>query len=562
MRRLFYVFMLLFPASSSVSFGQFKLQNAFPNLTFYYPVGIYSPGDGTDRIFVVEQSGIIKVFENNRNVASDKTFLDISDSVYFNKDECGLLGLAFHPEYKSNGYFYVDYVANNPLRTVIARFQVSRSNPDSALNSSEEILLTIAQPYSIWHKGGQLNFGSDGYLYIGMGDGGPEGDPDGHGQNLSILLGKILRIDVDHPSNGLNYGIPSGNPFFQNTSGFRQEIYAYGLRNPWRFNFDPVTGYLWCGDVGQNAWEEIDLIKNGGNYGWNCYEGFHPYNTNCSGGNFIFPVFEYGHTNGNCAIIGGYVYRGKRRPELRGKYIYGDYCTGNVWQLQLQDSSNAIAANVPSQIYSFGEDMNGELYIGAMDNNIYEFVPAIAAPSNLSGSISGSNKINLTWKDNSNNETGFLIQRKDSTNIFAAAGTVPANQTYYNDTVSYGGNYVYRVIAFNDSAESNYSNETSIIITSVTAESRKKDLSYSLLQNYPNPFNPTTTIEYSIPASGLVKIVVFDITGKKVRTLVNGKIQAGTHKIIFNCSKLASGVYYYRIIAGNFTQTKKFVLLK
>ncbi len=561
MRRLLYFFIFLFSTLFSPSFGQFKLQNAFPNLTFYYPVGITYPGDGTDRLFVVEQSGVIKVFENNRNTLTSKTFLNISSEVYFNKSECGLLGLAFHPDYKTNGYFYVDYIADNPLRTVISRFSVSKNNPDSTVKSSEEIILTIPQPSNI-HNGGQLNFGTDGYLYIGTGDGGPEGDPNNNAQNLKLLLGKILRIDVDHPSNGNNYGIPSSNPFYLNSSGYRQEIYAYGFRNPWRYSFDPVTGLLWCGDVGQNTWEEIDLVAKGKNYGWNCYEGFHPYNTNCSGGNFTFPVFEYGHTNGNCAIIGGFVYRGKQRPELRGKYIYGDYCTGNVWQFQLSDSSNSISAKVPTQIYSFGEDMSGELYIGGMDNNIYEFVPAISSPSDLSGSISGNFRINLTWKDNSNNETGFMIQRKNSTNIFKTIGTVPANQTNYNDTVSYSGNYVYRVIAFNDSAVSGYSNETSIIITSVPVEVNNISLNYRLMQNYPNPFNPATTIEYTIPSAGLVKIEIYDVFGRIVQTLVNSRMAPGIHKIIFNGNKLASGVYYYRIVAGNFIQTKKFVLLK
>jgi len=471
MKQFAYFSLALVVLITANTYSQFQLQKAFPNLTFYYPVGIYSAGDGTDRIFVVEQSGKIKVFENNRNTSISQTFLDISDRAYFNYDECGLLGLAFHPDYKTNGYFYVDYVANNPLRTVIARYQVSSTNPDSAVKSSEEIILTIPQPYDIVHKGGQLNFGSDGLLYIGMGDGGPEGDPDGHGQDLQLLLGKILRIDVDHPSDSLNYSIPASNPFYQNTLGYKQEIYAYGLRNPWRFNFDKETGLLWCGDVGQDSWEEIDLIQSGMNYGWNCYEGFHTYNmTNCSGNNYTFPVFEYGHTNGSCAIIGGFEYRGKRRPELTGKYIYGDYCTGNIWQFQLSDSSNILAAQAPTQIYSFGEDMSGELYIGGMDNNIYEFVPAINAPTSLHAELNNSGKITLTWADNSSNENGFIIQRKGTGNIFTNAGIVGANDTTYTDTVSFADNYIFRVIAYNDSAYSDYSNEASIIITTVPVE--------------------------------------------------------------------------------------------
>ncbi len=562
MKRLFYFSFVLISAISNRTFSQFQLQNAFPNLSFYYPVGIYSAGDGIDRIFVVEQSGVIKVFENNRNTTTSKTFLDISDSVYFNQDECGLLGLAFHPNYKSNGYFYVDYVADNPLRTVIARFQVSQSNPDSALASSEEILLTIPQPYSIWHKGGQLNFGSDGYLYIGMGDGGPEDDPDGHGQDLTILLGKILRIDVDQQSDGLNYSIPASNPFYQNSSGYKQEIYAYGLRNPWRFNFDPVTGYLWCGDVGQDSWEEIDLVQGGKNYGWNCYEGFHVFNTNCSGGNYTFPVFEYGHTNGNCAIIGGFVYSGKRRPELEGKYIYGDYCTGSIWQFQLSDSSNTLAANAPTQIYSFGEDMNGELYIGGMDNNIYDFVPAIAAPSNLTSSLAENGKVNLAWTDNSDNENGFIIQRKGSDNIFVQAGTVGANITTFTDTVNSADNYVYRVIAFSDSAESDYSNESSILVTSVSPIPIISKLKYNLSQNYPNPFNPSTIINYTVAKTGLVTIKLYNIMGSEIAILLNEVKKPGNYQLTFEEKDLSSGVYFYRMTSGGFSSVKKLILVK
>ena len=239
------------------------------------------------------------------------------------------------------------------------------------------ILLTQDQPFTN-HKGGQTKFGPDGYLYLGLGDGGSGGDPNNNAQNKSVLLGKILRIDVNSTQGSLNYGIPSTNPFKGNSQGWREEIYAYGLRNPWRFSFDPPTGWLWCGDVGQDLWEEIDTIQNGKNYGWRCYEGFHPYDTTgCNDTNFVFPIINYYHSNGNCAIIGGFVYRGQNVPELFGKYIYADYCSKNIWSLQYDSISmpidSLILTSPYGQPYAFGTDQNNELYLCASDGKIYKF---------------------------------------------------------------------------------------------------------------------------------------------------------------------------------------------
>ncbi len=446
--------------------AQLTLQEAFPNLTFTNPVDLQYATDGTDRIFVLEQSGIIKVFENNSNTTEVKTFLDISDRVT-SGGETGLLGLAFHPDFASNGYFYVDYTTPNPLRTHISRFQVT-ADPDSADASSELILLEIDQPYSN-HNGGRVSFGPDDYLYIGMGDGGSAGDPNNNAQNLEVLLGKILRIDVDNPSGGLNYGIPSNNPFAGNTQGWREELYSYGMRNPWRFSFDQATSKLWCGDVGQGAWEEIDTITSGGNYGWRCYEGNHEYNmSGCTGTDYLFPIWEYSHSNG-CSITGGFVYRGHRRPELTGTYVYGDYCSRSVWSLDFSgvNLSNNLIGTASGSILSFGTDMNNELYICCSNGKIYEFQSALSAPTNLLAATGGTGSVDLTWEDNSDNETGFRIQRKDSTNIFSDVGTVNANETSFSDNVSGITTYTYRVIAYNDSAVSNYSNEAEIMITQV-----------------------------------------------------------------------------------------------
>ena len=308
--------LLIIPLTIS---AQYNFEIAFPNLNFSSGLDLQNSGDGTNRIFVVERNGIIKVFPNDRNVSSTTTFLDITDRVT-SGGETGLLGLAFHPDYLNNGYFYVNYTAPSPLRTIISRFNVSASNPDSADKNSEQIILTYNQPYSN-HNGGCVAFGPDGYLYIAAGDGGSGGDPDNYAQNIGSLLGKIIRIDIDSPQAPLNYGIPADNPFVDSTNvNIRKEIFAWGMRNPWRFSFDSVTGKLWCGDVGQNTWEEVDIIENGKNYGWRCYEGNHDYNLIGCNGTYEFPIWEYSHSLGY-SITGGYVYRGQNVPELYGKYI-------------------------------------------------------------------------------------------------------------------------------------------------------------------------------------------------------------------------------------------------
>ena len=355
---------------------QYKLQNAFPKLSFDNPVDLQHAGDGTNRIFVVSQKGLIYVFKNTSSVKSAKIFLDIRDKVKYGS-ELGLLGLAFHPDYKNNGYFYVNYTASDPLRSVIARYTVRPKNRNSANKNSERILLEVNQPYSN-HNGGQLAFGTDGYLYIALGDGGSGGDPQNNGQNRSSLLGKMLRIDVNCTSGNKNYCIPSENPFVGNTQGYKEEIYAYGLRNPWRFSFDPVTGWLWAGDIGQDDWEEIDIIEKGKNYGWRIMEGNHCYNpsSDCNTSGLTLPIWEYEHEDhGNCSITGGYVYRGTKFSELYGKYIYGDYCSGRIWALSYDGTNtvtNTLLLKEDIQISSFGIDKDNELYICDLNGKVYK----------------------------------------------------------------------------------------------------------------------------------------------------------------------------------------------
>jgi glucose/arabinose dehydrogenase len=377
-RKYIILFLLLLFLSNN-NFGQYEVEKAFPYLKFTNPVDIQSPSDGTNRIFIVEQSGIIRVFDNEPGVVTDKIFLDIRDRIT-SGGEMGLLGLAFHPDYSQNGFFYVDYTSTNLNRhTVIARYKVSISNPDSADKNSETILLTQDQPFTN-HNGGKVVFGPDGYLYISFGDGGSGGDPYGNGQNLQTFLGKILRIDINSENGNMKYSIPPSNPFAANSSGYKEEIYAYGLRNPWRCSFDLTTNKLWCADVGQDKWEEIDTIQKGKNYGWNKMEGKHCYNppSNCDTTGLSLPVWEYDHSSGNCSITGGYVYRGNSVPGLIGKYIYADYCTSNIWALDISGSSpqNDLLLTAPGRITAFGIDQNNELYFCDFDGSIYKFKTA------------------------------------------------------------------------------------------------------------------------------------------------------------------------------------------
>jgi glucose/arabinose dehydrogenase len=343
---------------------------------FTSPIGMASPKDGTNRLFVIEQRGKIKIIK--KGVVNATSFLDVSDKIdplNIAYSEKGLLGLAFHPQFKTNGKFYIYYSApfenkNYDHKSIVAAYKVSSTNPDIA-DTKEEILMEIAEPESN-HNGGCLQFGKDGYLYMGVGDGGGGGDQHGtagNGQDLSTLLGKILRIDVDakHP-----YAIPADNPFAVRQNA-KPEIYAYGLRNPWRFSFDRATGRLYCGDVGQNKWEETDIIEKGKNYGWRIMEGYHCYSpaSGCNMEGLTLPIDEYEHEIG-ISICGGYVYRGYKFPSLQGYYIFGDW-NGKLFYLK-QDKkgdwnrgevyiNDTNSNDIGAKLNSMGEDERGELYL-------------------------------------------------------------------------------------------------------------------------------------------------------------------------------------------------------
>ena len=335
------------------------------------PLFLTQSDDGSGRLFVVEQPGRIRVLEGHRLLPTP--FLDITKQV-LSGGERGLLGLAFHLDYRHNGRFFVNYTRKPDGATVLAEYR--KGATATSASQDERILLLVPQPYPN-HNGGMVAFGPDGYLYLGLGDGGSKGDPDNRAQNLEDLLGKILRIDVDR---GNPYGIPMDNPFAQD--GGRPEIYAVGLRNPWRFSFDVKTGNLWVADVGQYKWEEIDLVTRGGNYGWRVMEGTHCFlpSTDCRTTPFKLPVSEYFHDQGRCSITGGYVYRGRLIQGLAGAYVYGDFCSGEIFALQHPSRDQPL--NEPRvilitslQISSFGEDAAGELYVLDHKGGVHRLAP-------------------------------------------------------------------------------------------------------------------------------------------------------------------------------------------
>jgi glucose/arabinose dehydrogenase len=488
---------LLLPViSSPLIGGEIRLVDAFPNISFFKPIFLTHPGDGTNRLFVVQQTGLIMVFNNDPATASVSTFLDVSGKLSAKGGEEGLLGLAFHPQFATNGVFFINYTAPNPLRTVVAKYHVSAANP-SVADTAGEVVLEVNQPYTN-HNGGMLAFGPDGYLYIGMGDGGSGGDPQNNGQSLTTLLGKILRIDVNSQSQNYKYVIPPDNPFVGNFNGYREEIWAYGLRNPWRFSFDRTTGLLWAGDVGQSDWEEVDIIERGKNYGWRIMEGFSCYepHTGCDKTGLTLPVVSYSHTEGQ-AITGGYVYRGSLCPDLVGTYLYGDYGTRRVWRLKTEAGSvisDSLLFLAPSLISSFGEDNSGELYVTSYS-------------STTSTQIYRFDQTTPTWvQEGGLHPEGFHLE-----------------QNFPNP--------------FNPA--------TSIRFTVGVVSGQSPA--------------PRSTAG---PVTSNVRMAVYDLLGREVAMLVDGEKEPGTYEVSFDGSNLPSGVYIYKLIAGGYTECRRMVLIK
>ena len=467
---------ILIILSSLPVLSQVDFVNAFPNLNFSGALFLTHAGDATNRIFVVQQGGLIRVFPNDSTTTNVQTFLNVTNLISTGSER-GLLGLAFHPNYTSNRYFYIYYtrIGDGALR--ISRFQTQSGNPNKADSLSELNLITIPHSTNSNHNGGCLMFGMDTYLYMGTGDGGSAGDPPNNAQNPNVLLGKILRINVDTAYGGNNYGIPPTNPFYG--GGGSPEIFCMGVRNPWRYSQDRITGTIYLGDVGQDAWEEVDTISVGKNYGWRCYEGNHPYNTSGCGpmSNYTFPIAEYQNVGVDISITGGYVYRGARVPWLVGRYVYADYGSRKTWKLLLSGgvvSEILQIGNAPASVTSFGMDQLNELYV-VSPNAIYKLLNTVIG-------INGNGNIL---------PEGFALE-----------------------------------------------------------------------QNYPNPFNPSTNIKYQVPNTGFVTLKIYNAVGMEIATLLSETKTAGNYSIEWNAVNNPSGVYFYRLEAGDISIEKKMVLIK
>jgi glucose/arabinose dehydrogenase len=487
--------------------AQVEIESAFPALSFTQPVDLQNAGDGSDRLFVVEQRGVIRVFPNDSNVSEASIYLDIQDRVDDSSTEEGLLGLAFHPDFDENGRFFVNYTSANPNRTRISRFRVSQTDSMIGDPDSEQIVIEIDRPFSN-HNAGQIVFGpADGYLYITTGDGGGGGDPLNNGQNRETLLGSILRVDIDTTDAGLEYAVPPDNPFANNQEGYREEIFAYGVRNPWRISFDPVTGRLWAADVGQNSWEEIDIIESGRNYGWNIMEGAHCHNppVDCDTAGLTLPIWEYDHSLGS-SVTGGYVYRGAGVPDLTGKYIYGDFGSGRIWSLEYDGENppvNALLLDTALSISTFGVDEAAELYLCAFDGKIYRFRPSpVGLPEETTGKSPRAFRLEQNHPNPFNPWTtiGFEIP-----NGAAVERGMPETGGYHSETRS--------------------------------GEDMRIDLS------------------------------IYDLRGRHVRTLINSEVESGRHAVSWDGRDnrgegVSSGVYLYTLRANGEILTRKMTLRK
>lgn len=505
------------------------------------PVGMeFAPGD--NNMYVVEQQGRIRLVSPAGTLAGTD-FLDISSLVTPTGGEQGLLGLAFHPDYASNGYFFVNYTKAADGATRISRFSRSSANPLAADPGSEVPVLEIAQPYSN-HNGGCIEFGPDGYLYIGMGDGGSAGDPGNRAQNPTELLGKLLRIDV----NTLPYQIPATNPYAGQTDTLPQ-IWAMGLRNPWRFSFDRLTGDLWIGDVGQGNWEEVDFqaasSAGGENYGWRCYEGAAAYSTGgCQPQSFYkAPVNTFSHANGNCSITGGYLYRGASEGDLYNKYIYTDYCSGTFYETHR--NGNGWTSNVLNSFShsfsTFAEDHQGELYIADVSSGgIYRISTSACSPTAF---ISEEHEQTVLCAGDSLHLS--TPQGSGLTYQWLRNGTAIGNATSNAYDAALAGNY--RVVVKNSSNCSDTSGVYTISNGNCTVSVEEEDLTVNEWNLYPNPAKDNITMQViaSKPLAVIVRLVAID--GRILRELPQ-QLTPGDNRVNIPLGGLVAGLYEMQLI--------------
>ena len=501
---------------------------------FSQPVDITHAGDG--RLFITERAGRIRIIDENGTILSNP-FLNIQNQVNSDPNERGLLGLIFHPDYANNGYFYVNYTRSNG-DTRISRFSVA-NDPNTADPNSEVILMDIPQPF--WnHNAGDLEFGPDGYLYIGTGDGGSGGDPGNRSQNPQDLLGKMLRIDVD---GGTPYAIPADNPFV-NDATTADEIWALGLRNPWRYSFDRETGDLWIGDVGQNIYEEIDFqpanSTGGENYGWRCYEGDASFNTSGCGNasSYVGPVYDYAHSGLHCSVTGGFVYRGCDYEDIVGMYIYADYCSGRFWGITPDGQggwTNVQVASYPGyDVSTFGEDVNGELYVARLTQGRIYRVKSAAEP----------------FYEITEDGSGLLTAPAgDFTYQWFFNGTEISNATLMTFPATGTGDYT---VELTNSRGCTFTSEVYSFVVGV------EELSF--VENFnvtPNPFSTHLEMQLTVNTTTAITLELLDTQGHKILSeqhRVNDNLNRQ-----FKLTELPAGVYFLSINSEEGAMVQKVV---
>jgi len=520
------------------------------------PVDIASAGD--DRLFIVEREGRIRIVERDGTVLPEP-FLDITEEVRSSAQDQGLLSIAFHPDYANNGYFYLNYTSHPSGDTFIARYSASSNNPNLANPNSRFLIYTAFQPYNN-NNGGDINFGPDGYLYIALGDGGSGNDPGNRAQNLDLPLGKILRIDVN---TGVLYDIPADNPYAQPGEMGLDEIWASGLRQPWRFSFDSETGDMWVADIGQDSWEEVNFqpaaSAGGENYGWRCYEGLessNPSNCTASVDDLSFPVHVYANNENDsgCSVTGGYVYRGDAFESLQGLYIYADYCTGKFWSLKFLSGTGwfnePLGESFSYNFKTFGEDNRKELYVAGVGNGvIYRVVDPTALPIDLISFTAESidnKEVVLKWLTATEIDSDYFdIQRSLNGVSFStidkvnAAGNSTTQQTYeFTDEDPAFGEIYYRLRQVDFDGSVTYSEVKQV----------KLDRNYVTPNIYPNPVRDAQnlTIDFGDMPSSPVEINIVDMSGKQV---YYRQYAAGQNRFDIPVNGLSKGMY---IINGQF----------
>ena len=547
---------------------------AYPNLEIGAIMDIQSAPDGLDRLYIAEKGGALKYVSLDGQTSSAPIFLNLRNRVVTNGD-WGLQSVAFHPSYAENGYLFVHYSDDNPNRSVISRFQRSQNDPNVADLNSEVVLLELEQPATN-HNGGKIFFGPDGYLYIPFGDGGGAGDPWNNGQDLTTWHSSVLRIDVDNSSNGRSYGIPADNPFVGNTDGYREEIYAYGFREPWRSSVGP-KGKIWVADVGQDKREEINWVESGGNYGWKVTEGniCHSPSVGCDRSGKKEPVWEYTHSDG-LSITGGYVYTNDNDGcfDLLGKYIYADYVTNVIWAITYDENgvidNEELTSNAGINISTFGVDRHGTIYMADFGSNgsIHKFAcsddPPLPVELTSFNVLVDGGRVHLSWETASElNNAGFEVQQKgpgeaifERVAFVTGAGTTNEPQSYTHIVENLSpGIHVFRLkqidfdgtFAFSDAAEAWIDIEQA----------------YRVSPLHPNPFNPSTQFSVAVKTTQRVRVDVYDLTGRHIERLFDNPLMAGAeHRLTWEASSAPSGVYYIRVEGENFQTSKRAVLVK